>query len=608
MSIRLGFEIGHKATKKDKTTKEGFTHDWELFIRGEDGTEMVHFTEKVVFILHDSFTKPKRAVKEPPYQIKEQGYAAFIVQIEIHLKNREEPKRIVFDYDLDLQPMKGQLKEFIVQSQSDEFRRKCIKGGGVLLSDYKSRDPHHKPTSSSSAGGAIRKPTKRPDELIVKPGDKFQELFGQPLSRAHQNPSPIPSKGSNSSKSASATTSSVKEKLSTSVDKPPKHKHSPSKESKQDQSKKLSQDSDKAKKDKVKDRERSDKKDKTAKRPSSPSPSSSMSSTSARNNNAIVPSTSSAKIEPKPPKASKSNTSSSTTTTAISTTDPAFVKKSNKKDKKTEKDRERSDKKDPRKFESPPKAKERESLSTVKEEKKVKSSPGEPKIHTAVENDKRQQQQRDKEAERKHKHKKKARSKDKEVERDVKKDKGKNSTAYQAKPVKEVIKSQTLLSEIESDVESPPSIKQESENSNSDSIPQKPPVVENKKPEKRSKSDNKEEKLRKRKAAKEQRDSSSSPPSKNVKLDSDKSNTDSNLLNNNIDDGSVKMSIEYISELKELKQKINGLKSNDEIQHVVKIIASTGCYEITKSSFDFDLVQLDRTTVQSLLEMFKLKK
>lgn len=591
MSIRLIFEIGHNASRKTKPSKEGFTHDWELFVRGEAGSEIVHFVDKVVFILHESFPKPKRVVKEPPYTVKESGYAAFIVKVEIHFKNREEPKKVVYDYDLDLLPTKLQAKEFIVQSSSEEFRRKCLKGGGQLLGEFKSRDPHHKPSSSSND---IKKISKRPEEIIVKPNDKFHDIFGQPLSRAHQNPSPIPSK---STSTKPAPSSSTKDKPT----EKPKHKHSPTKDGSKDQTKKSSQDTEKVKKDKVKDRERSEKKEKTSKRPSSPSPSSSMSSSSARNSVLPVPSS----LKPDSKTKSKSTTSSAT---AISTSDPAFIKKSSKKDKKSDKDRERNDKKDQRKFESPPKVKDREAPVNVKEEKKVKTSPGESKIHQPTDTDKRQPQH-DKDAERKHKHKKKDKdkSKDKEAERDIKKEKTSKNSSYQAK-AKEIMKSQTPISEIESDIESPPSIKQESENSNnSDSIPPKL-QVENKKPEKRSKNDSKEEKPRKRKAAKDQDLSISPPPKKGAKVDTEKSSNDSHSHNNNNVDDGMKLTNEYISELKELKQKITGLKNNEEIQHVVKIIASTGCYEITKSSFDFDLIQLDRPTVQSLLEMFKLKK
>lgn len=589
MSIKLVFEIGHQASRKTKPSKEGFTHDWELFVRGEAGSEISHFVDKVVFVLHESFPKPKRVLKDPPYSVKESGYAAFIVKVEIHFKNREEPKKVIFEYDLDLQPAKLLPYEFIVQTNSDEFRKKCLKGGGQPIGDFKSRDPHHKPSSSSND---VRKISKRPED-IVKPNDKFHDIFGQPLSRAHQNPSPIPSK---STSNKPTTSSSTKDKLT----EKPKHKHSPTKDGSKDQTKKSSQDSEKIKKDKVKDRERSEKKEKTAKRPSSPSPSSSMSSSSARNSTIPVPS-----LKPDSKTKSKSNTSS---TNAISTSDPAFIKKSNKKDKKNDKERDRNDKKDQRKFESPPnKTKDRDPpAANVKEEKKMKSSPGESKVHQPADTDKRQQQH-DKDAERKHKHKKKDKdkSKDKEAEKDIKKEKTSKSSSYQAK-TKELMKSQTPISEIESDVESPPSIKQESENSNSDSVPPKLPA-ENKKSDKRSKNDSKEEKSRKRKATKDNDMAISPPLTKNSKVDTEKSNDSHTHNNNNVDDG-MKLSNEYISELKDLKQKITGLKNNDELQHVVKIIASTGCYEITKSSFDFDLVQLDRSTVQSLLEMFKLKK
>lgn len=60
MSIRVVFEIGHVASVKSKATPEGFTHDWELFVRGADGCNISRFIDKVVFNLHESFPKPKR--------------------------------------------------------------------------------------------------------------------------------------------------------------------------------------------------------------------------------------------------------------------------------------------------------------------------------------------------------------------------------------------------------------------------------------------------------------------------------------------------------------------------------------------------------------------
>lgn len=61
MPIRIAFEIGHKVTLKAKASSEGFTHDWELFVRGCDGSDISSFVEKIVFLLHESFPKPRRS-------------------------------------------------------------------------------------------------------------------------------------------------------------------------------------------------------------------------------------------------------------------------------------------------------------------------------------------------------------------------------------------------------------------------------------------------------------------------------------------------------------------------------------------------------------------
>lgn len=60
MSVKVVLEIGHEAKLKHKPTLDGFTHDWELYVRGCDSNDISHFVEKVVFNLHESFPKPKR--------------------------------------------------------------------------------------------------------------------------------------------------------------------------------------------------------------------------------------------------------------------------------------------------------------------------------------------------------------------------------------------------------------------------------------------------------------------------------------------------------------------------------------------------------------------
>lgn len=78
-------------------------------------------------------------VKEPPYVVKESGYAGFPLPIDIYVKNaKEEPRKIRFNYELVLQdrgspPISKVIRETYIFSPSEDFRRKLIKGGGVSV-------------------------------------------------------------------------------------------------------------------------------------------------------------------------------------------------------------------------------------------------------------------------------------------------------------------------------------------------------------------------------------------------------------------------------------------------------------------------------------------
>lgn len=92
----------------------------------------------VVFLLHDTFRNPKRVLKEPPFVVKESGYAGFIIPIEIYLRNKDEPKKFQITYDLHLQPSGPPINNVtrhteIFRNPSDEFRKKLLKGGGVSI-------------------------------------------------------------------------------------------------------------------------------------------------------------------------------------------------------------------------------------------------------------------------------------------------------------------------------------------------------------------------------------------------------------------------------------------------------------------------------------------
>lgn len=164
-AVQVKLELGHRAQVRKKPTAEGFTHDWMVFVRGPEHSNIQHFVEKVVFHLHESFPKPKRVCKDPPYKVEESGYAGFILPIEVYFKNKEEPKKVRFDYDLFLHleghPPVNHLRceKLTFNNPTEEFRRKLLKAGGQ-------RDPNKRSSEDSKV-------------MVMQEGST--SLFGQHL-------------------------------------------------------------------------------------------------------------------------------------------------------------------------------------------------------------------------------------------------------------------------------------------------------------------------------------------------------------------------------------------------------------------------------------------
>jgi YEATS domain-containing protein 1/3 len=76
-------------------------------------------------------------IKEPPYQVSESGYAGFELPVEVYFKNREEPKKICFDYDLYLRlddaVSNTRREKLTFQNPSNDFKKKLLKAGGVSI-------------------------------------------------------------------------------------------------------------------------------------------------------------------------------------------------------------------------------------------------------------------------------------------------------------------------------------------------------------------------------------------------------------------------------------------------------------------------------------------
>uniref|UniRef100_A0A2C9K505 YEATS domain-containing protein n=1 Tax=Biomphalaria glabrata TaxID=6526 RepID=A0A2C9K505_BIOGL len=135
--VTVTIELGHQANFLSKPSPEGFTHDWTVFVRGQDGSRLDAFVEKVVFRLHKTFKCPLRTISEPPYKVSESGYAGFLLPIEIHFKNKQSPRKIVFSYDLflnakDSPPINNvRIEKLKFQNPTPEFKAKLFKAGGI---------------------------------------------------------------------------------------------------------------------------------------------------------------------------------------------------------------------------------------------------------------------------------------------------------------------------------------------------------------------------------------------------------------------------------------------------------------------------------------------
>ncbi|NXH16058.1 AF9 protein, partial [Bucco capensis] len=155
--------------------------------------------------------------KDPPYKVEESGYAGFILPIEVYFKNKEEPKKVRFDYDLFLHleghPPVNHLRceKLTFNNPTEEFRRKLLKAGGMMvMSDG----------TSFSSGQSLHLPSLPSNSL------SFSEVKKK-SSHGLKDPGRIlnTSSSSSSSNSFSKTYKSTKE-----------HKEKPSKDSKEHKS------------------------------------------------------------------------------------------------------------------------------------------------------------------------------------------------------------------------------------------------------------------------------------------------------------------------------------------------------------------------------------
>lgn len=316
-------------------------------------------------------------VKEPPFTIKESGYAGFIFPIEIHLKNKDEPKKITFTYDFTLQ-QSGFLKDrYIFPNPNEDFKKKLLKGGGILTNNSYYTNPDQESQSRSrdsfseekqqllskpklSSENVKKHKAKEHKDEVPHRTSSFVNLFGPPLQKPPKV-SPDPKK---LEKNALPTKSDKKEKERSSSDKKSKHEH---KESKTDKVK-IKEEKEKAKQEKKNyNKEQEKSKDKANKRPSERPPSPDI----------IKKSRSSPKRPPSPPPRSSSASSMKEEYKAQKHTEPAEPRKPKPEEKPPEPkpDKEQKEKKKKEKKSHDRDKERKERKEHKKENHKRKESP-----------------------------------------------------------------------------------------------------------------------------------------------------------------------------------------------------------------------------------------
>ncbi|KAK8812453.1 hypothetical protein WA158_007687 [Blastocystis sp. Blastoise] len=96
---------------------------WTLYIRGVNGEDLSYAIKKVQFTLHPSFKQPIRILEQYPFEITEQGWGEFDIEVKIEFQDPNESS-ITFGHWLKLHPGNGEPDkegEPVVHEFYDEF-------------------------------------------------------------------------------------------------------------------------------------------------------------------------------------------------------------------------------------------------------------------------------------------------------------------------------------------------------------------------------------------------------------------------------------------------------------------------------------------------------
>lgn len=66
------------------------SHQWTIYVRSVDGSDLSFLLDKVTFTLHPSCSQPVVVVQKPPFKVSQTGWGEFEAAITFHFKNNFE--------------------------------------------------------------------------------------------------------------------------------------------------------------------------------------------------------------------------------------------------------------------------------------------------------------------------------------------------------------------------------------------------------------------------------------------------------------------------------------------------------------------------------------
>ncbi|PNH05022.1 Protein AF-9 [Tetrabaena socialis] len=130
--------VGTCAWWLGKKASDTVTHRWTVYLRGANNEDLTHIVQKVTFELHHTFQNPHRMLVQPPYEVTEQGWGEFDINITLSFTQDSREKDISILHRLKLyegdntpnttkKPVMSEVYEEVVFSEPVEsFYRRVV--------------------------------------------------------------------------------------------------------------------------------------------------------------------------------------------------------------------------------------------------------------------------------------------------------------------------------------------------------------------------------------------------------------------------------------------------------------------------------------------------